>query len=297
MENRSGGRAVGGRRREGLDRKGSPVTIGAENETGLREVAVPEHLELSKGGADVWSPSITPPIGVDLTDRQKLACAFRILCREGFSENIAGHITWTDRDDGSMLVNPWGLWWDEVSASDVCRVDGEGRVLEGKWDVTPAVRIHTELHRRRDDARVVVHNHPYHVVLLAAMGLVPEFLHQQSSMYDGELGFVSEYAGEIDSAELGADLADRIGDATVVILANHGAIVTAPTIEEATYKAATLDRQCRLMVDVVTAGRPATVVPAALRPAMKASLLERGTDVYWAGAVRQLLRDEPDVLD
>ena len=84
--------------------------------------------------------------------------------------------------------------------------------------------------------------------------------------------------------------AERIGDASVVILANHGAIVTAPTIEEATYKSATLDRQCKLMYDVLVTGRSATVVPPIIRPAMKASLLERGTEVYWAGAVRRLLR-------
>ncbi|HBU01609.1 MAG TPA: aldolase, partial [Acidimicrobiaceae bacterium] len=66
---------------------------------------------MSKGGADAWSPSITPPIGVDLTDEQKLACSFRILAREGFSENIAGHITWANADNSSLMVNPWGLWW------------------------------------------------------------------------------------------------------------------------------------------------------------------------------------------
>jgi len=274
------------------------MTIEAnESAPSLRAAAMPEGIELSKGGSEVWTPRITPPIGVHLNDHQKLACAFRILAREGFSENIAGHITWANEDSSSMLVNPWGLWWDEVSASDVCRIDPDGTVLEGKWDVTPAVQIHTELHRRRPESRVVVHNHPYHVVLLASMGLVPEFLHQQSSMYDGELGFVSEYSGEIDTPELGADLAERIGDASVVILANHGAIVTAPTIEEATYKSATLDRQCKLMYDVMVAGRAATTVPPVMRPAMKASLLERGTEVYWAGAVRQLLRNEPEVLE
>jgi ribulose-5-phosphate 4-epimerase/fuculose-1-phosphate aldolase len=273
---------------------GSAMTIEADESTpGMTAARVPEGLELSRGGAEVWSPGITPPIGVHLDDRQKLACAFRILVGEGFSENI----TWATDDNSSMLVNPWGLWWDEVSASDICRVDPDGKVLEGKWDVTPAVQIHTELHRRRPEARVVVHNHPYHVVLLAALGLVPEFLHQQSSMYDGELGFVSEYSGEIDSPELGADLAERVGDASVVILANHGAIVTAPTIEEATYKSATLDRQCKLMYDVLVADRTATTVPAVVRPAMKASLLERGTEVYWAGAVRRLVREEPDVLE
>ena len=260
------------------------------------ETAIPEGVTLSKGGADVWSPSITPPVPA-LTTEQKLACAFRILDREGFSENIAGHITWVDGDDGSMLVNPWGLWWSEVSASDICRVDGDGTVLAGRWDVTPAVQIHTEIHRRRRDARVVVHNHPYHVVVLAALGLIPEFLHQQSSMFDGDLGFVNEYSGEVDTPELGAALADAVGDKSCVILANHGVIVTAPTIEEATYKSATIDRQCRLMYDVLVAGRSASTVPPVLRPAMKASLLERGTEVYWAGAVRRLVREEPDVLE
>jgi ribulose-5-phosphate 4-epimerase/fuculose-1-phosphate aldolase len=245
----------------------------------------------------VWSPSITPAIGVELTEHQALACAFRILARDGFSENIAGHITWATADNSSMLVNPWGLWWEEISASDICRVDLDANVLDGRWDVTPAVHIHTELHRRRPEARVVVHNHPYYATALAAMGVLPEFLHQTSAMFDGELGFVSEYGGEIDSAELGADLAERIGDASVVFLANHGVIVTAATIEEATYKSASLDRQCRLMFDVLVSGRSATTVPPIVRPAMKASLLERGTEVFWAGAVRRIIREHPDVLE
>jgi ribulose-5-phosphate 4-epimerase/fuculose-1-phosphate aldolase len=260
------------------------------------EATVPEGVTLSQGGAAVWSPRITPPIGVELDERQALACAFRILAAHDVCENIAGHITWAPEGHEAMWVNPWGLWWEEITASDVCKVDPDGNVLEGRWDVTPAFHIHTELHRRRPDARVVVHNHPYHAVVLAALGLVPEFLHQQAAMFDGDMVFVDEYAGEVDSAELGGDLAERIGGASVAILANHGVIVTAPTLEEATYKAANLERQCRLMVDVVTSGRTATTIPAVVRPAMKASLLERGTEVFWAGAVRRLLREEPEVL-
>ena len=111
------------------------------------------------------------------------------------------------------------------------------------------------------------------------------------------MGFVSEYGGEVDSPELGADLAERIGDASVVFLANHGVIVTAASIEEATYKAASLDRQCRLMVHVLMTGRSATTVPPVVRPAMKASLLERGTEVFWAGAVRRVIREHPETLE
>ncbi|HEV2370274.1 MAG TPA: class II aldolase/adducin family protein, partial [Acidimicrobiales bacterium] len=201
-----------------------------------------------------WRPSAMPGIGAELSPEQQLACAFRILARLGFSENIAGHITW-DRDaDGTMLVNPWGKWWEELSASDICRVDGNGTVLAGRWDVTPAIHIHTELHRRRPDARVVVHNHPYYVTLLAAVGMVPEALHQTGSMYLDDLGFVAEYDGEIDDPVLGAELAERIGDKSVVILANHGVIVTAPTIEEAVYRSASFERMCRLYYDVKVLG-------------------------------------------
>ncbi|HTO01317.1 MAG TPA: hypothetical protein VL068_11640, partial [Microthrixaceae bacterium] len=54
------------------------------------------------GGWNAWSPKVTPPIGVDLNDEQKLACAFRVLAAEGFSENLAGHITWQRPGDDTM---------------------------------------------------------------------------------------------------------------------------------------------------------------------------------------------------
>lgn len=259
-----------------------------------REDAVPRTRE---GGLAVWSPSVVPPVGVDLSDEQKLACAFRILAVDGFSENISGHITWQRPGTEELLVNPWGLWWRELSASDICAVDSNGAVVAGKWDVTPAIHIHTELHRRRPEARVVIHNHPYHVSVLAAVGILPELLHQSGSVFLDDLVMVTEYTGEIDSAELGAELADQIGNASVALLASHGVIVTGPTIEETTFRAAVIDRTCRLYCDVMRLGRePLRVAPGVMK-GMKASILERGSEVFFAGAARQLIRHEPDVLD
>ncbi len=244
-----------------------------------------------------WIASRVPTIGRELTHAQAHACAVRHLASTGFSENIGGHLTWVDREDGSMLVNPWGLWWEEVTASDVIRVDPDGAVIDGQWDVTPAIHIHTELHRRRADARVVVHNHPYHVTVLAALGILPEVLHQTTTMFDGDLAFVDEYDGEISDPSKGGALADAIGDASIVILANHGLIVTGETLAQATYRAASFDRQCRLMVDMLKIGRPHKVVPPEARGAMKNTMIKRASEVYWAGAVRQLIAREPAVLD
>ncbi len=108
--------------------------------------------EVRRGGLEVWAPSKVPPIGVDLTDEQQMAIAFRHLADIGFAENMAGHITWQPDGQTDMYVNPWGLWWQELTASDICVVDEDARVVRGRWDVTPAIHLHTELHRLRPDA-------------------------------------------------------------------------------------------------------------------------------------------------
>lgn len=249
-----------------------------------------------RGGTAVWAPSIMPSVGVELTDEQALACAFRILAKDGFSENMAGHITWQRSGDTDMLVNPWGLWWRELSASDICEVDEDANVTSGRWDVTPAIHIHTELHRARPDARVVIHNHPYHVSVVAALGLLPEMVHQTGSLFLDDLCFVEEYSGEVDSAPLAVDLAARIGAASTAILGNHGVIVTGESLEVATYRAASIDRACRMFYDVLISGREALKMSRSVMVGMKASLIERAAEVYWGGAVRALLKDEPEVL-
>jgi ribulose-5-phosphate 4-epimerase/fuculose-1-phosphate aldolase len=263
---------------------------------GARLAASDTTDEVRRGGLSVWSPSVMPDLGVELSDEQAMAATFRVLDGEGFAENMAGHITWQRPGQTNMLVNPWGLWWAELSASDICEVDEDARVVNGRWDVTPAVHIHTELHRVRPDARVVIHNHPYHVSLLAALGQLPDLVHQTGSLFLDDICWVEEYAGEIDSPRLAADLAATIGDASVAILRNHGVIVTGENLAQATYRAASIDRVCRMTYDVLVSGREPLQMNTAAMVGMKESLLERAADVYWAGAVRSVLRADPAVL-
>jgi len=239
-------------------------------------------------------PEPGPGIGRDLDPRQELACALRILAREGWRENLSGHITVATDDDG-MWCSPWGLWWEEVRASDIIRLDADGEIVEGKWDVTPAVFLHTELHRARPDARVVVHNHPYHATLLATMRERPRLVHQNSCIFDGEIAFVDEYGG-VEDVNDGKWLAAQVGDASGILLAHHGAIVTAPTIPEACYKATTFERMCRFTYDMLAANRKPRELPRSARAALKPTLRQNTPQAYWDGAVRMLLRTEPEVL-
>jgi ribulose-5-phosphate 4-epimerase/fuculose-1-phosphate aldolase len=242
----------------------------------------------------VRQPRPGPGIGHALTPEQELACALRICARAGWQENLSGHITIATADNG-MLCNPWGLWWEEVTASDVLRLDAGGEIVQGRWDVTPAVFLHTELHRARPDAAVIVHNHPYYATLLANLGVLPRILHQNASIFDDELVLVDEYSG-VENANDGKWLARAVGSASGILLAHHGAIVTAPTVAEACYKAVTFERMCRFTYDALVARHDAPELPAEARAAMKPVLRQNAPQAYWDGAVRLLLRDEPEVL-
>lgn len=255
------------------------------------------HEQIRQGGLAVWSPSVVPPIGVDLSDEQALAVAFRHLAGIGFAENMAGHITWQPEGRTDMLVNPWGLWWAELTASDICTVDEDARVVAGRWDVTPAIHIHTELHRARADARVVIHNHPYYVSLLAALQTLPELVHQTGSMFLDDMCFVDSYDGEVDTPLRAKQLADRIGGANLTILASHGVIATGRTLPEAVYRAASIERVCKLAYDVMLTGSTPTRMKRSDMAGMQASLMERAADVYWAGAARMTLKADRHVLD
>ncbi|MEP1607398.1 MAG: class II aldolase/adducin family protein, partial [Marinomonas sp.] len=68
----------------------------------------------------------------ELTPHQELAILCRALHREGYDDHVAGHVTLA-QDDGTFLVNPWELTWDEVTADDIIRIDDSGKIIEGEW--------------------------------------------------------------------------------------------------------------------------------------------------------------------
>ena len=242
-------------------------------------------------------PTAMPEIP-DLTVPQQMACAARILGANGFALDVAGHITVTrPEDDGTMWCTPYGLWWREVSASDIIVLDGDGEVIDGRWDVTPAVFIHTELHRSRPDARVIIHNHPYYGSLLSTMHIQPDIIDQQACMFDGDIALFDEYTGGVDDADGGRYLAGQVGDATAVILANHGVLITGESVEQATCRATNFERTCRLNYDAIGSGQKPVPVPPDQRAMLKRALNTISVPYYWGGEIRHLLETSPEVLD
>ena len=257
-------------------------------------VANPEQTRTS----EIFGQRKMPPVGAELTQKQKLACAFRILAKHGWTQNLAGHITFVPDASGAMWANPWGKWWQEVTASDLVLVSADGEVIEGKWDVTPAIFIHTEIHRQRPEARVAIHNHPVHATVHAGLGVLPLITEQTGAMFAGDMAIFNEFTGGIDNPTAGQQMADAVGDANAALLVNHGALVMGATIEEAVYRAVSFERVCEISYKTMLTGRePVPMDPDPLT-AMKAGFLDPPTiEFFWNGAVRQLLATEPEVLD
>jgi ribulose-5-phosphate 4-epimerase/fuculose-1-phosphate aldolase len=194
------------------------------------------------------APALPP-----LTPAAEVALLARCLFAEGFDDHLAGHITYR-QPDGTFLVNPFGLTWDELHASDIARMDADGNQIDGPWPITPAITLHVELHKARHDVGVAIHNHCRWSTLWADIGRAPEIYDQTGALFHGEVAFYGEYWGAVDDVRNAKAAVAAMGDANVGLLANHGVLVLGNGIEQAYLRAAAFEWRCRQAWHVAAAG-------------------------------------------
>ena len=214
------------------------------------------------------------------TAREDLAACFRMAARNGFEEGICTHFSAVGPGhDDLFLVNPYGYAFRELTASKLLICDFHGNVLDGEGvPEATAFYIHAEMHKRLPRAKVAFHTHmPYATALTLRESGRLEMCEQNALAFYGRISYDDEYAGLALDSDEGDRLAARLGNGSALFLASHGIIVTAPTIQEATYKSASIDRACRLAYDVMLLGRDPLEIAPGLRHGMKKSLIERGT--------------------
>ena len=233
---------------------------------------------------------ILPP----LTPRQELALLCRVLFKEGYNDHIAGHITYR-QPDGTLLANPWELAWDEVCASDILTLNDKGEVIDGKWNITPAVNLHRDMHQLRHDARVVIHNHPEWGSVWAAARRIPPVYDQTSAMVDTDPVVYDEYRGTVNDDVAGRAAVEALGEHKWALLANHGVFLVARDIRQAHLRALTLEWRCRLAWRVEALGG-GTALPEATVNAMGQMTDGNGFPFLWEAMARRELRLDPTVL-
>ena len=231
----------------------------------------------------------------ELSGQAEVALLCRTLFREGYDDHLAGHIT-SRQPDGTLLVNPWGLTWDEVRASDILRIDVEGNLLEGRWTVTPAIALHVELHRARPDVAVAVHNHPRWGTIWADLRRVPPVYDQTSAMVPEDPALYSEFGGSVDNTENARACVEALGDARMALLANHGVFVVGKDIAQAHHRAVILEWRCRQAWHVEAIGGGVPLDPEVNRR-FAAPFDYVSFPGLWEAMCRRELRHDPAILD
>jgi len=201
--------------------------------------------------------------------RLQLAACYRIFAMLGWTEMIYNHITLrlpasVSGQDKHFLINPFGLHYSEVTASNLVKIDLEGRVLDGSpHPVNPAgFTVHAAIHAAVDGAHCVMHTHTTAGVAVACLqgGL------QQTNFYSAQLHDMVAYhtfEGITIHAEETPRLLKSIGDKPAVILRNHGLLAWGGTLAQTFAILWTLQRACEIQMATLSMG-PAIPVPEAI---------------------------------
>ena len=238
--------------------------------------------------------------------RVDLAACYRLVALYGWSDLVFTHISAklpasvTGGED-QFLINPYGLMFDEITASSLVKVDMACNKLdESPHPVNPAgFVIHSAVHAVRPDAGCVLHTHTRAGVAVSAQrhGVLP--ISQQSTFVLASLAY-HDYEGvairDDEKARLQADL----GNANYLMLRNHGLLTVGKTIADAFLSMYTFENTCRIQVDAL-AGQSGPTDLTAVNPqilngvahAMKVQTGGIGGAFVWPSLLRKLQRENP----
>ena len=190
--------------------------------------------------------------------KQRLAAAFRLFARFGFSEGTAGHITATDPEfTDHFWVNPLGKYFGHIRVSDLILVDREGEVVKGNAPVNRAAfAIHSQVHEARPDIVAAAHAHSLHGKSWSSLGRLLDPLTQDACAFYQDHTLFDDYKGVVLDTSEGKRIAESLGDKKAVILRNHGFLTVGQTVDEAAFWYISFERSAQAQLLAEAAGKP-----------------------------------------
>ena len=239
--------------------------------------------------------------------RLDLAACYRLVALYGWSDLVFTHISAklpssVAGDAHQFLINPYGLIFDEITASSLVKVDMQCNKLDADnpHPVNPAgFVIHSAVHEARPDAVCVLHTHTRAGVAVSAQqhGVLP--ISQQSTFVLASLAY-HDYEGVAIRDEEKMRLQTDLGKANYLMLRNHGLLTVGNTIADAFLEMYVFENTCRIQVDALSGGATASDLTAinpqiltGVAHAMKVQTGGLGGAFVWPSLLRKLNRDNP----
>jgi ribulose-5-phosphate 4-epimerase/fuculose-1-phosphate aldolase len=195
--------------------------------------------------------------------RVDLAAFYRLVHHHGMSMLVFNHITArVPGPEHHILINEYGLAYDEITPANLVKIDLDGNVVdEGAHEVNRAgYIIHSCVHRARRDVNCVAHTHSRAAVAVSCLKEGFMALNQEAMQFYGRVGY-HDYEGLAVYEDEQQRLVANLGDKDVLLLRNHGVLVTGRSIPETFRRLYYFEMACRLQMDVLTTGRPYAAPP------------------------------------
>ena len=229
--------------------------------------------------------------------RVDLAALYRLVALNGWDDMIYTHISARiPGPEHHFLINPYGMFFGEMTASDLVKIDLDGKILqETPYFINPAgFTIHSAIHAAREDAHFVMHLHSDQGVAVAAQseGLLP--LSQHALIVLPRLAYHDSEGIALNHDERERLVAD-LGDKTLMLLRNHGTLSVGSTAADCWAGMFMLERACKQQVMALSAGRDKVLIaPQASQDEVRAQV-SRGIGGFlaWPGCLRRLDRESP----
>ena len=237
--------------------------------------------------------------------RVDLAACYRLMAHFRMTDLIYNHITaCVPGTDHHVLINDYGLHYEEITASNLLKIDLEGNVLLAQnpdCEVNyPGYVIHSAVHSARVDAACVIHTHTRATMAVAAMqcGLLP--LSQIAMRFYKRISY-HDYEGPAVDLDERLRLVADLGKTDAMLLRNHGTLVVGRSVAEAFNLIYFLEMACQAQVDTLSSGMP-YILPATAAAEKAASVMQPVNDSphgsmdgsrEWPAMIRMMDRKDP----
>ena len=227
--------------------------------------------------------------------RIDLAAMYRLAAEYGYDDLIWNHITMrVPGTDHQFLLNKFGLLYNEVTASNLIKIDEQGNVLNGPTDVnTAGFVIHSAIHLAHPDMKVVFHAHAPAGLAVTALKDGLDYLVQDTSMLYGDIAY-HDWEGLSLTLEERDALARNIDGKSCLIMRNHGFLTVGQTAGEAFMNMYYLIRACKVMIEAYSTGLELDKGPQEIWALSRRQYANFPPGKYeWPALLRQLDQKDP----
>ena len=232
--------------------------------------------------------------------RVDLAALYRLTAYHGWDDLIFTHISMrVPGPEHHFLINPYGLLFEEITASSLVKVDLEGEIVEDTpYNINPAgFTIHSAIHAAREDARCVMHLHTDQGVAVSAQknGLLP--ISQHAMIVQHEVAY-HDYEGVALNHDERERIVADMGDKSMLILRNHGTLTCGATAAQTYMRMFYLERACKMQIMAQAGGGELIICSEEVQDVVKGQSNPKGMAVLsdkllWPAALRRLDRNLP----